>query len=473
MKFRNLLLEFNRRNAQGLLQETSTSTILKTIKRLYTEIKYNFSKKEWNAWAHKGLLAAGLIASTSLQAQNTNTPDFGVGTHFHHNGSEVYFSGGFAAPAMADIDGDGDLDMIVGMRTEYSSLDSSTYDYIMEPKFKVYSDFDSATDSFQNSFELNTNGFSIANYDNPYSYATTAFVDFDEDGDVDLITGNYNETLSLLKNDGNGNFSFDSYVQANGSDISAGNFMHANFADIDGDGDMDMLVGERHSYGGGYESQIHVYENTAGAGNPIAFSNAGQILRSGDTNVLGTGIIGFHMPVPYLVDYDGDTDLDLFVGLNTGDLYYFENEGGTNAHSFDSGNNVTIDYAYNYTYNTRSCPLVVDIDEDGDLDLISGFIDNSGTSGELYLFESDSSTMAINQFETNEISVYPTKVIHELNISGKGEQYNIHVYTTTGQQLISAENVTSVNVSKLKSGIYLAVVADENGVTKTQKFVKL
>src|SRR6185503_8988051 len=83
------------------------------------------------------------------------------------------------------------------------------------------------------------------------------------------------------------------------------------FADLDGDGDRDALVGER----GG---RLLAYQNTGGNGSPRWVRQS-----SWDPSIdVGSGA------APALADLDGDGDADLLVGSTGGDVRGFENTGG-------------------------------------------------------------------------------------------------------------------------------------------------
>ena len=81
------------------------------------------------------------------------------------------------------------------------------------------------------------------------------------------------------------------------------------FADLDGDGDLDVLAG--HGNGG-----IVYFRNTGTAVNP-AFAPSSY-------NPFGLADVGFRSQ-PAFADLDADGDLDAFVGRDDGDTVYFEN----------------------------------------------------------------------------------------------------------------------------------------------------
>lgn len=125
--------------------------------------------------------------------------------------------------------------------------------------------------------------------------------DYDRDGFVDLfvIRGQLGAS-QLFRNAGNGTFT-DATVA---SGIAAGPGLHssATFADVDGDGRLDLLVV-------GFESTPPMLWHNAGDG---TFVNA----------TVGSGLTlpGEHAFSATFGDYDRDGDLDLFFSLWTSDL---------------------------------------------------------------------------------------------------------------------------------------------------------
>ena len=87
---------------------------------------------------------------------------------------------------------------------------------------------------------------------------------------------------------------------------------------------------------------------------------------------------------PAFVDIDGDNDLDLFIGEQTGSILYFENTGSSTSPVFtqQTGVNNPLD-AHSGYYPT---PTFVDIDNDGDSDAVIGEV-----SGSLRYYRNDGS----------------------------------------------------------------------------------
>ena len=85
------------------------------------------------------------------------------------------------------------------------------------------------------------------------------------------------------------------------------------FADLDGDGDLDAIVGE-------FDGNLNYFENTGSAIAP-AFTE-----RTGAANPFNGVDIG-NSSAPSFADLDGDGDLDAVVGEIQRHLGYFENTG--------------------------------------------------------------------------------------------------------------------------------------------------
>lgn len=335
--------------------------------------------------------------------------------------------------------------------------------------------------------------------------------DYNADGLLDLVIGGrskyqdgglYQEKVWLFENTGTATFPVFTYVTDNFSglnDLGIGGFITCTFGDIDGDGDQDMVVGEG-------TGTLLIFENEASAGSPASFNLGFSVIQSeGDDLDLGGN------PVPQLFDLDQDGLLDLIVGERNGNVNFLRNEGTASAYDFvlyeDSIGGIntdldgnTIGYSSPWLYldadgnidaliggekgylfdvqdlsadtltvwnivdstafgiynGIRSSPVMSDLDNDGQPDIING--DYSGGIG-LYMggeFPSDISeyTAAIPMT----IFPNPTEGYITITQDGKLLQGQIKITDITGREVLikvlTGSPSVEIDISTLSDGLY-------------------
>jgi hypothetical protein len=244
---------------------------------------------------------------------------------------------------LVDIDGDGDLDF--------------------------FNTGDQGGSGFQGIAELYTNdgsgNFTLVS-GTPFpgvESASAEFADLDNDGDQDLIlTGSIDggRIANMYTNDGSGN-----YTLVTGTpflDVSVGDVV---ISDLDGDTDLDVIIS---GYNTEAAARISVVYKNDGSGNFTIFtaSPAFALANEGDVDV---------------TDVDGDGDVDLLVTGDDGpgELTKLFINDGTGVFSEDTTASTL------FTDLRDSDADFADIDGDGDQDLlISGRFGSSDREASLY-----------------------------------------------------------------------------------------
>jgi len=205
-----------------------------------------------------------------------------------------------------------------------------------------------------------------------------AFADYDGDGDMDLFIANdgdwektkgTQDRIALYKNVGKKDSAKFEFVTGDYLSISSHRLsdLIISFGDVDGDGDADLLAGER-------TGQVWFFKNSGGKGNAMNLTLAdSQFVKKPS----GFGISN---AAPVVFNYDNDSLPDLLVGYYYGGVKLFKNTGTKSSPSYTlSPGNAYGMRANEWVYNSpnwimlsygNAVPTVADFDHDGNQDVL-------------------------------------------------------------------------------------------------------
>ncbi|MDC8000387.1 T9SS type A sorting domain-containing protein [Aequorivita todarodis] len=315
----------------------------------------------------------------------------------------------------ADIDGDGDLDVLSGS-------DNSGIAW--------YENLDGQGNFSASRIIYNTSG----------SRSIEA-VDMDGDGDMDVLSNSSSnsEWIFWIENmNGLGNFVSKHVIDNIGLYF---NVIYA--ADVDNDDDMDVFsvsIGD---------NEVVWYENLDGMGNFGQINTITHTLEDAWT--------------VFASDLDNDGDIDVLstsVEPFGGEIVWFENLDGMG--SFGSKNVISSEHQF-----PRSV-IAADIDNDGDMDVIA-----SSQNDDKIAWYENYTILSVEENEINSLTVYPNPTKGLIYINPKTKTIiSIGVFDLLGKKVLQLEgNIQRIDISTLQSGMYFLRITTDDGAF-VQKIIK-
>ncbi|MEM7557176.1 MAG: FG-GAP-like repeat-containing protein, partial [Cyanobacteria bacterium P01_A01_bin.84] len=268
--------------------------------------------------------------------------------------------GKYSYPGFADLDGDKDLDLVVGNS---------------KGTLKFYRNVGTEFIPFFREEVGSSNPFGSINIGNVKDgYSTPTFADIiDGDGKLDLVVGSADGKLFYSQNisDSKGiKFAPIQSLEINKINGVDGNKKFENstptFVDLDGDGDLDAVVGDA-------DGTIRYFQNTGKNKTQTNIIEPILTALTGNNNPFNNIDVGDNS-TPNLVDFDGDGDLDLFVGNKAGKISFYRNNGTATTPQFNLDTNIPTN---NWSTGNNAVLQFVDIDGDNDLDGVIGGADGT------------------------------------------------------------------------------------------------
>lgn len=298
-----------------------------------------------------------------------------TGGGIRHSGSTIL---------AADISGNASLDLVLGD--------------LFNQHLTLLNNAGTSVDAWMNSQDI-----AFPSYDLPVDMAVfnaAFYLDLNNDGKKDLVAAP--NSINLIQDiegtwlyennspDDTPDFSFEKNNFLTEDMIDVGTGANPAFADVNGDGLQDLVLGNFSYYkaGGAKDSRLALFINQGSASNPSFILENDNWL---DFSLLSGSSYDF---APTFGDLDNDGDLDLLVGEQQGGLFFLENIAGPgNPMSFSQPQ-----YPYqNIDKGQSTTPQIIDLNRDGLPDIVLGerngfltYFQNIGTP-ENPVFEPDAS----------------------------------------------------------------------------------
>jgi predicted neuraminidase len=317
----------------------------------------------------------------------------------------------WAWPVPIDYDNDGDLDLVVSCPDKpyngawfFENVDGKQKLPLFKPGNRISKGLSNVSPSYVNgSVIVTTPGYvhpdfwkvglddakklSLPSNIHPNKVRANQwkYVDYDDDGKLDLVVGIEDWTeygwdnaydksgkwtngplhgiVYLFRNTGTTKkpkYSEPEKVQADGKPVDTFGMPSPNFIDFDGDGDLDLLCGE-------FLDGFTYFENT-GTRNKPKYAAGRRLVTDGRTVKMDLEMI-----VPVAIDWDGDGDVDLICGDEDGRVAFIENTGKL----ADGLPQFLAPQYFQQQASDVKCgalatPVGFDWDGDGDDDIVSG-----------------------------------------------------------------------------------------------------
>ena len=286
-------------------------------------------------------------------------------------------AGYFANPAFVDIDGDGDLDLLCG-----EFLDGFTYFQNSGTRTKP---------KYELSVRLKADTGRYLTMD--LEMITPTAIDWDKDGDLDLICGDEDGRVAFIENTGKLEnkapvYAEPRYFQQEADQVKFGALVTPVGFDWDGDGDMDLICGNTAGYVGFIENLSGKGVETPKWAAPVRLEAAGKVIRpmaGPNGSIQGPCEAKWGYTTQTVADWNGDGLPDLLLNSILGKVVWYKNIGTRQKPQLAAAQPVEVEWngpqptlAYGWLRpegkalftQWRTTPVAVDWNKDGLTDLV-------------------------------------------------------------------------------------------------------
>jgi len=354
-----------------------------------------------------------------------------------------------AAPVFFDTDGDGLLDMVIAGTLEHG--DNTCNGPATKSSLTLYKNVGS---SQYPSFQFVKNDYLTIS---AYAPVSVAFGDLDGDGDLDMLVGRGDGKLSYFKNNtcASCTAAF-SIVSASYFGIDVGNNSMPQIVDLDGDSLLDLVVGAK-------DGKVKFYKNT-GTKQAAVFSSTPTNDSLGNVSVRPQGFVDGYSSV-YIYK---DTVTKMLVTGMAGDVLLYDSIDGNLNGSFHLADTVLTKY-YGNRYGPNLTVSGGDIDGDGITDMMIGIY-----TGGLQIYHHEN-PLSVNEFVKPDISfdAYPNPASESLTLNlyhvESNQNYQVTIFNSIGE-VVYFSNLKpqttnfkhlEVDLHNFSNGLYLVKLQSE------------
>lgn len=417
-----------------------------------------------------------LIASPNADAEIEN---YNVMWHYENKGEDldpdfefqsktflvdqmIDFGSG-SSPVFIDYNQDGLMDIVMGCKGRFNGTNANDARmlYFKNQGTAGTPIFELVDDDFANYAQFQTTALSF----NP------CFGDLDGDGDLDMIVGDNNGYLFYSENIAGPGQPIDFAPPIyQFQDIRPGNIVHPQIADLNNDGLGDLILGERanNADGNGKVGGLVFYPNLGEVSNPLFESDedlSPNILAFGNVNTQTTTELS-GLTAPYF-HFNGEEYI-LYTGSKNGKISVYDNIDNNLNGEF---NEVSERYG-NIKEGHSTTVAVYDIDNDNFLEMLVGN-ERGGLSFYNTDIIADVNVSTNNSVTANaEIEVFPNPSEGIFSFSNK-QTTNYQLYNTSGVLIKSGKLGVNgiINLQEYTNGLYI-INLEINGNLTSKKLVK-
>ena len=307
----------------------------------------------------------------------------------------------------------------------------------------------------------------VANLYDPIQTWASAWADYDNDGDLDIVIGasaTSDGSHKFMRN--NGDSTFTDKTEGSGWDTNTSLNVEYVAHDFDNDGFVDVL-------GGGNKIMFNLGDGTfAPAFYPsISVGGIGDLNNDGFLDMLNGSTIRYAVPNGnnwVKVSLQGVESNSYGIGARV-EIY---GEWGKQIREIHSGDGFKYMSSLNAHFGIGAATEISKIIVRWPSGIVDTIIDPN-TNTTVHLVES--STLDISAFDKSQLSIYPNPAKNILNIKSSdfATMATATIYGINGKLVLATTILNNtINIESISTGSYIIILKDSNGKKYSRKFLK-